>query len=141
VTGSGTRLSIRNFNFGSCPGGHVAADQGCTLIIGGTWIISGGCAGSVGGNGSHISANIAAQIQSDNTLAINVTVAVSFAAPFVVASFVSVMQVLYQSLTGGANVNASRYLANSNAVISTNGGGANYYPGTSPGTAPNGLYI
>lgn len=46
------------------------------------------------------------------------------------------------TLGGGASVTGTRYLAQVNGVIDTNGGGANFYPGTVAGsTATGGQYV
>lgn len=50
--------------------------------------------------------------------------------------------VLYSAITGKASVTGQTYLADANAIIIVNGGGANYYPGTVAGvTAHGGQYL
>lgn len=138
IFGSGTKLQLSNMSYGSCPGGHISAEQGATLIIAGNEFVTGGAAGSVGGNGFHINCATGAQLQTPAPINCTVTTAVSFAEGWFIASSVSFGQVLYGSLTGGGNVTGQRYNVNTNAVISTNGGGATYYPGTVAGANNSG---
>lgn len=44
-------------------------------------------------------------------------------------------------LLGAFTVTAKRYEADNYGLISTNGGGANYFPGNVAGTAVTGLYV
>lgn len=135
IFGSGTKVILNNMSYGSCPGGHIAAEQGATLLQTGTKTVTGGCAGSVGGNGAHLAASTGAQVQTPTTIACTVTTPVSFNAGWITASFVSIVQELYTggAVTGAGNVTGRRFLSDSNAVISTNGGGLTYYPGTVAG--------
>jgi hypothetical protein len=147
VYGSGSKVELKSMSFGSCPGGHMAAEQGSTMIITGPERVTGGCAGSVGGNGAHIAASTSATIQTPATVACTVTTAVTFAGGWIQASFCSIVQILYTggAVTGAGNVTGRRFTSSTNAVVSCNGGGLNYYPGTIAGsyegTGDTGKYV
>jgi len=138
VVGSGTKIQASNMSWGACLGGHYSAEQGASLNIAGIEIVTGGCAGSVGGNGAHANVSNGAVLQTPAAIQTTVTTAVSFAAGWFSASGVALGQILYAPLTGGGNVTGQRYQVNTNAVINTNGGGATYYPGTVAGTTSTG---
>jgi hypothetical protein len=142
VSGSGTVVSITNFSFGACIGGHLLAGQGALINIGGTLAITGGSAGNANSPGGHMIVQGAGQIFSlpgnQPTLALSGTP--NFAGAFAFASYLGGIQVFYTSVTGSAT--GQRYSITSNAVINTNGGGASYFPGNSAGTtATGGQYI
>jgi hypothetical protein len=142
VFGSGTVVQIQSMSFGACLGGHFSAEQGATLLIQGGYNVTGGCAGSTGGNGAHANAATNGQIQTPAAVSCTITTSVTFAAGWSVAGSLGFLQLLYSSITGGASVTGQRYNVSSNAVISTNGGGATYYPGTVAGsTASGGQYV
>lgn len=143
IFGSGTRVELKSMSYGPCPGGHIAAEQGSTLILTGPEKVYGGCAGSTGGNGAHVSASTAAQIQTPAPMSCTVSAAVSFAAGWITASFGAIVQILYtgSAVVNPGNVTGQRYNVSANAVLSTNSGGINYYPGTVAGTAVTGLYL
>lgn len=147
IFGSGTKMELLAMTFGSCPGGHMAAEQGSTLIITGPVKITGGAAGSVGGNGAHVSTSTGAQCQTPVPASYTVTTAITMAGGWIQASFCSIVQVLYSGgvVTGAANVTGRRFTSSTNAVISTNGGGLNYHPGTIAGsyegTGDTGKYV
>lgn len=138
ASGGGTSLTVTNMSYGACLGGHYTVDQGAVLIIVGTEQVTGGCAGSVGGNGYHANASNGGTLQTPTPITCTVTTAVTFAAPWAQGSNVGFFQILYSSLTGAGNVTGQRYNVSTNAVMSTNGGGATYYPGTVSGTTSNG---
>jgi hypothetical protein len=147
IFGSGSKVQLGAMSYGSCPGGHIAAEQGATLLITGAEKITGGCAGSTGGNGAHTSSSTGAQIQTPAPISCTVTTAVTFAAGWITSSFCSIVQLLYtgSAVTGAGNVTGRRFTSSTNAVISCNGGGLNYYPGTIAGsyegTGDTGKYV
>ncbi len=71
------------------------------------------------------------------TMAITISIPITVNA-FILCTGISVFQVTYNSLTGGANVTGSRFTVQFNSFINTNGGGLNYFPGTTPGTVTTG---
>ncbi len=137
VFGSGTKVQVSNMSYGACPGGHYSAEQGATLVITGAEIVTGGCAGSVGGNGAHANVATNGQIQTPAPIPLTITTAVNFAAGWVVASNLGFLQILYSSQSGAGAVTGQRYNVGNGAWISTNGGGANYYPGNVAGVGSN----
>lgn len=140
IFGSGTQLTLNNMSYGACLGGHYSADAGALLLLTGTETVTGGCAGSVGGNGAHASCVNGATLQTPSTITCTVTTAVTFAAGWFVCSGVAFGQILFTggTVTGAGNVTGQRYQVNTNAVISTNGGTATYYPGTVAGAVSSG---
>ncbi|MFO0906762.1 MAG: hypothetical protein U0835_00070 [Isosphaeraceae bacterium] len=129
---SGAKISIVGpMDFGACASYQLfATDTGSAIMIGSGYTISGGAlahkASSVGGE-------IAYTIGSPS---ITLTGTPAFSVAFAAASVLSVMNVAGATFTGSAT--GPRYLASSNSVISTNGGGANYFPGNSAGSNPTG---
>lgn len=138
VYGSGTKVSLSNMSYGACPGGHYTVEQGASLTILGTETVTGGCAGSTGGNGAHANCSNTGQLQTPAPIPLTVTNAVSFAAGWFTSGGCALGQLLYSTITGGSNVTGQRYTVSQNAVISSNGGGANYYPGTVAGVSSSG---
>jgi hypothetical protein len=142
VFGAGTSVTMNNMAWGPCAGYHYSVEgSGASLLITGTETVYGGCVGSTGGTGAHARISNGGQLQTPTTIALTITAAVSFASGWFVATGVCLGQILYSAITGGGLVTGKRYDAQQNAVISTNGGGANYYPGTVAGTSTTGLYV
>lgn len=138
VSGTGSHVSINNATWGACAGGHYSVEQGGTLILTGTETVTGGCVGSTGGNGAHANVANSATLQTPGAVALSITTAVSFAAGWFTAAGCALGQMLYSSVSGAGNVTGQRYNVGTNAVINTNGGGANYYPGTIAGAQNSG---
>lgn len=71
----------------------------------------------------------------------NVVNAVTYSNAFVAASVLAVASLQYAGFTGAGNVSGLKFSANYGAVITSNGGGVNYYPGSVAGTtSPGGQY-
>lgn len=98
-----------------------------------------------GGGAAHVLASVAGsyiQIEGATaTLSANVT----FSVGFVQGARLGYIQAdSYSVVLAGHTVTGPRYWVGSNAVVFTNGGGANFFPGSSAGSSTNeggGLYI
>jgi hypothetical protein len=124
-------LTFAFINFGVCSQGHIVADSGGNISSSSTsYTISGGAA-------EHISVNQG--FFNCASITVTISAAVTFT-DFVAASIGGGVQALTMTFTGSA-VTGSRYSASLNGVIFTNGGGANYFPGSTAGaTATGGQY-
>ncbi len=118
-----------NVSFGACAANHLRATQyGSILINAVNYTINGSAV-------RHHSASPAGYINLVN-LTVTLTGTPAFSGGFAFADrlgFITNTNVIYSGSATGA-----RYAANSNAVINTNGGGANFFPGSVAGSAATG---
>jgi hypothetical protein len=63
----------------------------------------------------------------------------NFSTAFAIAQTTGIVSAPSLTFTGGT-ITGQRYLASEGGVITTNGGGANYFPGNSAGSATTGYY-
>jgi hypothetical protein len=93
-----------------------------------------------GGAGSHYSADGASNINL-GTVTCTIIGTPNFSAFFANANRGGIIQSAFATTTFSGAVTGTRYAAGLNAVIDTNGKGANYFPGNSAGvTATGGQY-
>lgn len=117
--------------FGACAGGHVVCTKGL-IVFGYAYLIAGSAP-------IHWQTDSTAEIYAVG-LVITITGTPAFSNAFAVAADVSVLMVYGCTFTGSAT--GKRYDANTNGVINTGGGGANYLPGSITGTyASGGQYV
>ena len=123
-----------HMEFGVNTGYHIGAlDKGLIRIKSGYSITGGGSA--------HYEASDAAQINTDVAAPISVVISgtPSFSTSFAISQNISLIR--HSSSTFGGSVTGARYYSINNSMIDTVGGGANYFPGSSPGaTATGGQY-
>jgi hypothetical protein len=122
-----------NVNFGACAANHLRAIQYGSIFIGGVNY-------TINGNAQrHLSSSPVGYINMANLTA-TLSGAPAFSSQFAFADrlgFITNANVVYSGSATG-----TRYVANSNAVINTNGGGASYFPGSVAGsTATGGQYL
>lgn len=140
-TGAAALLNARNGGyietiakneFGSCPVGHrILSEFGSTIYALAPEIISGTAAGA------HLYANTNANLFVQGaTWTASGTAAQS---AFVIAAGGGVVYAYANTATG--TFSGQRYNASQGAAINSNGGGANYFPGTSAGDATGGYYF
>jgi hypothetical protein len=131
VSGSGN-VSFNSIVFGLCAGSHMVADSGGNIN-------AASIAYSINaGAGSHIVCNQG--FVNIVTAAVTILLASTFSQAFAGASIGGAIQALSMTFSGAA-VTGTRYTAATNGVIFTNGGGANYFPGSTAGaTATGGQY-
>jgi hypothetical protein len=134
-SGNGLSVIIGTMSFGACVGSHIYISNGAVVTNGAscTWIIT------ASGNGSFLSTLTPGSqflVNPAGGPSIVVANAVSFSNGFVTAVTGSLISLIYTSLTNPGNVTGAKYSAASNAIINTNGAGANYFPGTLQGNPP-----
>lgn len=135
VFGNGCELTINgNMEYGAAASGwnHMLSQYGARINLFSSYKIS-------GGTGSHFNASDHGQITQTGFPTVTVTGTPAFGSSFANTGLLGLLDVGNISFSGSAT--GQRYFANLNAVINSNAGGANYFPGNSAGgTATGGLY-
>lgn len=125
-------LSFGNINFGAAAWDHITVGSGCRVTAIGNYTISGGA-------NSHYAAADAGLIVSQS-ITITLSGTPNFSIAFAFSSRIGSM--LANALTFSGAATGKRYDLQTNALIFTGGGGANYFPGNSAGTtASGGQYV
>ena len=142
TTTSGTAVSVTNganltisgsMNYGAAATYQISADNNGGVIINSNYTISGGAF-------YHYNATSGGFISAVSIGTITVSGTPAFGIQFAYASRTGKIQAHLNTYSGSAT--GTRYLADSNGVIFTNGGGASYFPGNAAGsTATGGQYI
>lgn len=128
INGSGlARVNFASMNFGACGRYHVTGLSGATLVGSGAYTISGNAYGHLGAGAMCRIALASATVTVSGTPAFTA---------FALATFGGVMEFYDSTFSGAAT--GKRYDLSRNGVIFTGGGGANYFPGDSAGTAVTG---
>jgi hypothetical protein len=131
----GAVIKFQNIEFGGGSAEQSIRADNCGIIeVTGNYRISGSAA-------YHILANTGGEIRCVSRT-ITITGALTFT-DFIALSLLACALINGNTytLSGGASVAGQRYLSETNAVIYTGGGGANYFPGNSAGSAITGLYV
>lgn len=128
----GKVVILGNIQFGSAAGNHIyAANTGSFVTI--------ATAAGYTINGSafrHFYATSGAEIVFGNPAGATLSGTPNFGGAFAVADRAANLSIANLTISGAAT--GTRYSAASNAVISTNGAGANYFPGSVAGTTSTG---
>lgn len=127
-------IEFSGVNFGACANHHMLAFFGGFISCVGHYTITGGT-----GTGSHVNCNGGYA----NIFGYTCTISNSptFAAAFAACIANGVLQSFSMTWTNGGTVTAVRYGASNGGVIQTFGAGANYFPGSSAGSATSpGVY-
>ena len=134
IAGSYAQVNFQNLDFGVIVNNHILVTTCATVIITGNYSIS-------GGGSAHIQCATGGNIYYSGTPTLTVSASVSITT---FANCLVLGSIDYRGVTitlGAFTVTGTRYSATQNAVIRSNGGGANYFPGTIAGsTATGGLY-
>ncbi len=141
--GYASRLGIGNMEFGLCSGSHMNVSGGATIVPRANIILSGSAPGNALGTGAHAYCNMTGVcgVNGLDKPTYNITAAISVGY-FHISSHAAQGNLFWNSIAGAANVSGTRYLAQMNGVIDSNGGGINYYPGTVAGvTSSGGQYV
>lgn len=134
-SGTGAEVSVSNCIFGAYTNCGVIASVGSQIGVGSNISVASGVAAS-----SLLRAHATGTVTS-NGISINLGTGVSFSSATAVADECGVIEAVSLAWTG-TNSTGPRYAANSNGVINTGGGGANYFVGNSAGSVANGgVYI
>jgi hypothetical protein len=134
------RLSMSDVRFSNCSGYMVGVTRGAALVMSGNWTIAGNSTGNPYASGGFLSCFFSAIVESSPAIAplyFNCLAAFTLAY-FVQSSQFGALNLTWTSFTGFGNITGTRYLASLNGVISSGGGGVNYYPGTIAGSVSNG---
>lgn len=132
----GSRIDFSNIDFGACAGRHINAGEYSIVNAATDYAISGSAV-------RHASVSVSYLGLSGRTVTISGTLAFS---QFILADRQSYCNVFGMTFTGSYTVTGQRFNVQSGAIISTGGGGASYFPGSSAGagtdfsTSPWGLY-
>jgi hypothetical protein len=140
IAGNTTSVFIGAMRFGQCISASIAVGLGALMgnwQAGCAWTIVGGASGwAPPYNGDFIFVGGAqASYNAGGGPSITIANAVNFPGGFVASWSFGNCGVLYSALAGAANVSGPRYLVQANSLISSGGGGPNYYPGSVAGTA------
>jgi hypothetical protein len=123
----GANIYFTALDFGAVAGSHISASRGGRVSGLGatTYTISGGGA-------YHINCTLGGYVDiSSETVTLTGTPA--FSVGFAVALISGLIYASGASFSGSAT--GTRYIAQTNSTISTNGGGANFFPGNAAGSA------
>ena len=125
----GGRIQFSDCVFGAAgTGAHLYANFGGFIVSAGNYAISGAAA-------SHYLAE-SQGIIGDNNRTVTITGTPAFATSFATATVSG--NITSAGMTYSGSATGSRYNGTGNGVISTSGGGANYFPGNSAGTVATG---
>ncbi|KAB7788054.1 hypothetical protein [Methylorubrum populi] len=134
TTGVGTAVLINTavISNQTTTGSHLFAVDGSGITLGTGCLLQGNAAAAFSATGGRISVN-------PNT---NVVIAGSptFSNATAVAQDGGRVSLLAGASVSGA-ASGQRYRSDNYSIINTNGGGANAFPGSTPGTTSNGLYL
>jgi hypothetical protein len=126
-------LKFSNLNFGSAASFHISSNTAGGNVQGSSYAITGGAAihwASIGGG----------TVECKN-ITITLTGTPAFSFKFAVVTQ-GLGNIRCEGNTFSGSATGTRYLAEQNGVIFTNGGGANYLPGDAAGsTATGGQYV
>ncbi len=127
--GSGLILVGAQMIFDDCQGYHMFAASGGVLGAKSGYTISGDAAANVASDAGGLLDCGSSTVELSGTPAFSVAFAVSGSCGSIRAASMTFT---------GTVATGSRYQANLNGVINTNGGGATYFPGDAGGTSPTG---
>jgi hypothetical protein len=131
ATGSGVCCGLIT-GIGACSSGHVYTDApGSFIGLSGSYTINGAAPYHLISFGGYI---------AGGPCTVTLTGAPNFSNAFV--SAVSLGSIYYGAVTFSGSATGVRYQGGTNALINTSGGGANFFPGNSPGDVANGaVYV
>lgn len=121
-------VEFQQINFGVSAAGHIAVEFGALIRAVGAYSISGGAQ-------FHCNGYVASMVDI-RSVTVTLTGTPAFSWRFASASTFGV--ILSSGVTWSGSATGPRYGADNNGVISTGGGGANYFPGNSAGSVATG---
>ncbi|MBR0871210.1 hypothetical protein JQ633_12635 [Bradyrhizobium tropiciagri] len=144
--GAGCNLFLSYMEYGACAGpAHIVSQRGGQIVIEGPGQGMAGAYTKISGScpAHMIAINGTIDVRSQ---ALTITTPVTFSSVFANSNRLGLIfsgeGVIYSSVTNPGNVTGMRYSVSVNAVIDTNGGGVNYFPGTIAGIfATGGEYV
>jgi len=144
ISGTGTNVSLLDIAFGSCNGSHLAVTQGAVVALGNKMIINGNARGANPQmtQGWHIYLGTNSIIQPNGGLLPNLNINGAYSGQngggFLNCYALAFGEIFYSAISGFANWTGIKFQVQSNAIVSTHGGGVNYLPGTIPGIQATG---
>jgi hypothetical protein len=144
ISGTGTSIDLLDIAYGHCNGSQLAVTQGAVVSLGLKQIINGNARGANPGmsSGWHIYLGTNSIIQPNGgampTLNINGAYGGLNGGGFLNCYALAFGEIFYSGISGFGNWTGIKYQVQSNAIVSTHGGGANYLPGTIPGIQATG---
>lgn len=127
------QLLFQAIDFGACAAYHISCTAGADATAIGNYRISGGAA-------AHVTADSSGASYRADGRTVTITNTPAFSVGFAYAVRASAIMLAGMTFSGAAT--GSRYVSQSNSVIDTSGGGANYLPGNAAGsTATGGIYL
>lgn len=133
-------LGLHDVHFGNCSGYMIGITRGARMTMGSQITIAGSSNGNPYASGGFISCFFSATVETSPSiypLYINIPAPVTLAY-FVSSSQFGALNLTWTTLTGFGNVTGTKFIASANGVVSSGGGGANYYPGTIAGSQVSG---
>lgn len=127
IFAEGGFIEIQSVNFGICAGDQIRAERGGRIRVSRNYTIS-------GGGSRHVFVRFGGEIELQY-LTVTLSGTPNF---FVFVEASSAASGAFYSLTFIGSATGPRYRAEVNGVISTFGGGANYFPGNAAGTIASG---
>lgn len=127
---NGSYFQVSQLDFGACGGTQLRVDSGASCQLNGNYTISGAAP-------IHYQVLFGGLINSITAITVTNTGTNNFSNAFAVAQYPATLRHFSATFTGGT-ITGKRYAVSLNGVIDTNGGGANYFPGNSAGTAATG---
>jgi hypothetical protein len=125
---------IKNINFGATAAFHLYTNSFGKIFIEGSYTISAGGA-------AHWVVISQGQLQGDSAATVTVSGTPAFSLAFVYIRAVSYI-LTNSAITWSGSATGKRYQIESNAVLDTQGSGANFFPGNAAGTtATGGQYL
>jgi hypothetical protein len=129
---SGGTIKFANIDFGACSSSHAYVDAGGILTAIGSYAVSGNAA-------RHIT--VVNGVAAINGVTITYSNSPAFSLQNVYAGGAGLVNLISVTFTNGDTVTGTRYRAENNDAIFTNGGGASYLPGSVAGsTNAGGVY-
>jgi hypothetical protein len=144
VTGTNSILQFNDIQYNACAGSHIAVAQAAVAAPGGKQIINGNAQGGVPlmSSGWHVWCFSGGIVQGPTGAPPVLTITGAFGGGngggFIQANVLSYAGLVYGSMTGAANWSGYKYSVSANSIMTNNGSGVNYYPGSIAGVASNG---
>lgn len=138
ASGAGSILNIGSgVTIGFSAGSHFLANSLGVVNVNASYSIA-----NNGGAGSHYNVANGGSLNVSGGITVTIGTSVGITAAFALANGLSQINAAGITFSGAANVTGTRYTSQTNSVINSNSGGANYFPGSSAGTTSNGgIYI
>ncbi|MBN8957760.1 MAG: DUF2793 domain-containing protein [Rhizobiales bacterium] len=126
---SGGTIKFANIDFGACGSSHAYVDAGGILTAIGSYAVSGNAARHV---------TVVNGVAAINGVTITYSNSPAFSLQNLYAGGAGLVNIISVTFTNGGTVTGTRYRAENNGAIFTNGGSASYLPGSVAGTTSAG---